>query len=231
MATRFSSSPGAHERQLMARADNPLFPEPLRRVTAADVLSAQLRDQNELKAFMEDFQALVQRAVELEPNADSEVILKLKEDLDRAYETVCGLMGDLDQIRQAIRRLVATIMAAVRRGAGADAAALARLDDEEAARALHYRLLEHPLVADLLRPDDLIGADALLPTLLSAGPEALAAALQLFTPEQLGQLIQDGHRLLASAGDPGQPRLREAAQRLAEMERHAAALADDHSAN
>ena len=169
--------------------------------------------------------------MELEPNADSEVILKLKEDLDRAYETVCGLMGDLDQIRQAIRRLVATIMAAVRRGAGADAAALARLDDEEAARALHYRLRDHPLVAALLRPDDLIGADALLPTLLSAGPEALAAALQLFTPEQLGQLIQDGHRLLASAGDPGQPRLREAAQRLAEMERHAAALADDHSAN
>ncbi|WP_297528893.1 hypothetical protein [Thiohalobacter sp.] len=231
MRPRFSLSPGAHERQLMARADNPLFPEDRRSVTAADVLSAQLRDQNELKAFMEDFQALVQRAVELEPNADSEVILKLKEDLDRAYETVCGLMGDLDEIRQAIRRLVTTIMSAVRKGAGNDAAALARLDDEDAARALHYRLLEHPLVADLLRADDLINADELLPTLLSAEPDAFAAALQLFTPEQLGQLIQDGHRLVQAAGDSRHPRLRDAAERLAEMERHAAALADDHTAN
>ncbi len=215
----------------MARADNPLFPEDRHSVTAADVLSAQLRDQNELKAFMEDFQALVQRAVELEPNADSEVILKLKEDLDRAYETVCGLMGDLDEIRQAIRRLVTTIMSAVRKGAGNDAAALARLDDEDAARALHYRLLEHPLVADLLRADDLISADELLPTLLSAESDAFAAALQLFTPEQLGQLIQDGHRLVQAAGDSRHPRLRDAAERLAEMERHAAALADDQTAN
>ena len=75
--------------------------------------------------------------------------------------------------------------------------AQAELDDEEQARAIHFRLLEQPLVADLLHPQSLIGPDDLLPTLLTAAPSELTAALEVFDAHQVVALVQQGHALLA----------------------------------
>ena len=66
-------------------------------------------------------------------------------------------------------------------------------------------LAEHPLVADLLAPDSPITAPELLPTLLCAESEALAAALQLFDPEQTRSLAEEGRDLLARLEQAGQP--------------------------
>ncbi len=108
-------------------------------------------------------------------------------------------------------------MGAVRRGAGDDPQALQELAQEESARALHYQLLEQPLVADLLAPDSPVAAEELLPTLLSSEADTLAAALQLFDPQQLRTLVQEGHALLD--GLQRQGRLPSAArERLALME-------------
>jgi hypothetical protein len=91
-------------------------------------------------------------------------------------------------------------MLAVRRGAGADPRALEELDDEEQARALHYTLLEQPLVADLLSPDTPIPPTELLATLLTAEPRELETALGLFEPALLTELVEQGEALLASRG-------------------------------
>lgn len=226
----FNRQPGAHERHLQRVHDNPLFPEARRRITEADVMQARRRDQQQLESFMEHFHKVVQRAAELDGNAQSDVILDIKEELDRCYETCSGLAGDQSQIKQAIARLVETIMRAVRKGAEHDAVALKKLDEEDQARSLHYELLETPLVADLLNPDRVVPEPDLVPTLLGAEHDALERIMALFTPEQVSAVILDARQLLQTS--PADAATLERARRnLTIMEAAATEYAGTHTVN
>ena len=140
----------------------------------------------------------------------------MKEDLDKAYEQAAGLADDQSETKEAIKKLSALIMNAVRTGAGTDQTALQELDQEEQARSSHFELLEHPLVADLLSPDSPVAEADLMPALLSAPEEELAAALALFDNDQLVVLCQQGEVLFELTDDmPEQAKKRmEQIQRL-----------------
>jgi hypothetical protein len=217
MKPQFSLYPGAQERQLIRCADNPLFPPQRRHVIQVEVNDAQRRDANEAVAFQSTFRALVQRAIELSPQEDSEVILKLKEDLDRAYEQSCGLPGDSSDIKAALKKLLDIVMRAVWSGAADDPAAQANLREEEEARAIHFQMLEEVLVADMIRPDSPIGPDELAATLLSESESAVAAATDLFDDNQLASICRSGGELLQSLPASAVPE--SARARLALMER------------
>ncbi|MAT64102.1 MAG: hypothetical protein CMN57_00460 [Gammaproteobacteria bacterium] len=226
----FSREPGAHERHLRRLYENPLFPAERRRIGDRDVLAARRRDQQHLEAFLERFHQVVQRAVNLDANVQSDVILELKEELDRCYEEAAGLAGDQSPIKEAIVKLVGTIMRAVRQGAEHDAVALRKLDEEDQARSLHYELLEEPLVADLLNPEDVIPEGDLIPTLLGSEPAVLEKVLTLFSPEQLTVMIRDARGLLENT------RLEDAAlalaaANLARIEAAATEQAGTHTVN
>jgi hypothetical protein len=205
MSLRFSTQPGRRERHLQRRHNNPLFGIPAPEASRGELDRARSADRQEAEKFEHRFVQLVQQAAGLQPNEDSEVILQLKESLDQAYEQACGLPGDWSAQKQAIAQLTALIMAAVIRGAGNDAQALEELDQEQTARAMHYRLLEHPLVADLLHPDAPVPAQDLAPTLLCVDEPSLQAALELFDPQQLTQLAEDAGAALANAAPAGPP--------------------------
>lgn len=193
----FNARPGAHERHLRRALDNPLFPPQRRKASPQDVLREQRRDYEELMDFVQRFEDLVREAAELPPNAEADVVLDLKERLDKAYEEASGLGGDIAHIREALVKLIGVTMNAVRRAAGDDdPTALEKLDMEEQARALHFELLRHPLIADLLRPDDLIPPEDLVPTLLSEDEAAVAAAIRILEPEQLALIVRDAEALL-----------------------------------
>jgi len=200
MTISYSERPGRYERHYRRRVDNPLFG--VRAVVLEDdvLLEAQRMDHEELLAFLEELRATVRRAVELKPNEDSEVVLGLKERLDRLYEQSAGLADDHGGNQAAIADLVEVIMRNVERGAAGDAQASAELAQEREARAAHFRLLQSPLVADLLHPQSVIGADELAPCLLSATEAELAQALQLFDLSQLSQLHADAADCLARCG-------------------------------
>jgi len=217
MRLLFSQLPGRHERHLMRKHDNPLFPESERTLTPSALDDAQRQDHEELVAYIEDLRKLVQEAVALGPHEQSDVILGLKERLDQAYETACRLADDQTPNKEAIQKLVAVIMQAVWKGAGNDSLAQQELQQEEAARQTHYELLEYPLVADLLDPESPIREDELLPSLLSAPQEEFEAAVTLFDPGQLVALCEQGDRLLQGRED--EPALAEARQRLADLHR------------
>jgi hypothetical protein len=217
MTLQFSTRPGAHERRLQRLWDNPLFPAQKRQVAQQDIEAAQQRDAQERERFLADFQVLLGEAVGLAPNVESDVILNLKERLDMAYERCSSLTGDVTQIKQALRELVAVIMNSVRTHAADDPQALAKLRDEDMARDTHYELQGFALVADLLREDAVIGEDDLVPTLLSESREALAAALQLFDATQLGLIFQEASALLQQRQREGLA-LPEAWTRLQEIE-------------
>jgi hypothetical protein len=192
----FSHKPGRRERHLRRRHENPLFAWPLREVAPEDLLAAQKADHEEMETFRETFRAVVQRAVELPPNAGSDEVLALKEDLERHYEQSCGLPGDHTGEQQAIGKLVALIMREVRRAAGDDHLARQELRDEEEARTIHYRLLKQPLVADVLHPESPIGTDELAPAALSAAHDELDALLEVLDADQRTLLALQGRALL-----------------------------------
>lgn len=194
--------PGPRVRHLRRRAHNPLFPPARRDVSTAEWEAAQHADAEQVRGFTVRFQGLVQEAAALQPNEESEVVLALKARLDQAYAEACALGGDLEAVKMALKRLIAAIMGAVRRGAAGDARALAELDDEELARAQQLRLLEYPLVADLMLPTSPIPGEELAASLLSAAAEELDAALWLFEAEPLAELAAQARALLADLPQP-----------------------------
>lgn len=193
----FTHRPGRRERHLRRRHENPLFAWPPAEVAPEDLLEAQRLDHEEMEAFRGSFRTLVQRAVDLPPDAGSDTVLALKEDLERHYEQACGLAEDHRREREAIVRLIGAIMRAIRAAAGPDPLARQELEDEEAAREIHFRLLTFPLVADILHPQSPITPDELVPSLLCAPFDELEAALDLFDGEQIQALTAEaGERLV-----------------------------------
>jgi len=186
------------------------------------LLEAQRLDHEELIAFVQDLRNAVAAAVDLQGSGASEVVLGLKERLEQLYERAAALAEDQSTNLAALRKLIGVIMRSVRHAAGSDPLAQAELDQGEAARALHFAQLEHPLVADLLAPDSPVEADELAPALLCEAEPGLAAALLLFDAKQLAQLCVDARALLETR-DPGRSRP-EARARLAQMEAHLAEL-------
>jgi hypothetical protein len=217
MTLPFSQRPGRHERHLLRKRDNPLFPEEERCISGAVLEEAQRLDHEELVAFITEFRGLIYQAVNLKANEDSEVILGIKEELDRSYEQACGLADDQTETKIAIRKLAQLIMGAVRKGAGDDPLALMELEQEEEARAAHFELVEHPIVADLLNPESSITEGELLPALLSESAQGLQAALELFDDTQLALLCEEGRGLLDRIEAQGD-NLKEPRQRLREIE-------------
>lgn len=196
MSIIFSQHPGCRERHLLRKYRNPLFPPDRTDFDQTRVDGARYMDEQDVEKFEKSFHQLVHEIAGLNANEDSEKILLLKERLDQCFEQCCGLGGDYDKEKQAIRHLVGVIMEAVRLGAEGDSKAIQNLQEEELARQMHYQLLSTPLVADLLNPQSPIAHDELAATLLSESDDAVSAALQIFDPGQLQVIASDIKQLL-----------------------------------
>lgn len=202
MSIPFSELPGRHERHYRRKIDNPLFGDASVTLDEQTLLEMQRLDHEELLAFLDALRQTVQSAVDLKPNVGSEVILQLKEQLDRLYEQSAGLADDHSANQSALSQLLEVIMRKVEAGATGDPQALDELAQERIARQAHFTLLKSPLVADLLHPQSAITADEFAPSLLSADESTLAAALELFDLEQLDALFDDAGRCLQACENP-----------------------------
>ena len=222
MSTRvpISNLPGRHERHFLRKLDNPLFDAPIIDFSDEGLLEAQRLDNDELVNYLTELRALVQRAITLNPNEESQVILDLKAELDQSYEKACTLADDQRGNKEAISQLLEVIMKTVSTSAGNDTLAQQQLEDEVLARTIHFRLLEHPIVADILDPDTQIQPQELVAALLSESEEGLAATLEIFDAEQLEQTLADARQLLGSMDpipDDAQARFRQIENCLADL--------------
>lgn len=227
MTVPFSALPGRHERHYRRRIANPLFADAPATADAATLLEMQRLDHEELVAFVAELRGTVQQAVDLQPNEGSEVVLALKEQLDRLYEASAGLAEDHTGNQAAIRQLLEVIMRNVERGAVGDPQAISELEQERIARETHFQLLQSPLVADLLHPHGTIPPGDLAATLLSAARDDLEAALQLFDQAQLTQLHADAAACLRACDAPPAS----AAARLEQIAARLASLRSQHPLN
>lgn len=204
MALQFSSSPGCRERHLQRKVGNPLFPESERSVTQAQVDEARRLDAEEQRAFDEQFRALLEEASGLSGSVDTEVILEMKERLDRLYDQCAGLGGDHTREKQALQQFNQVLMAAIQGAAAGDPMAAQELEQEQSAREMHLKLLEYSLVPDLLRADSPIGAHELVPTLLSQDRETVQVVMSLFDEQQQEEIRTEARALVEDLAQRGE---------------------------
>ncbi len=210
---------GMHERHLQRKDGNTLFALPPADYSSEEYLQAQQRDKEELYRFHDEMREVIQQAIELDANVESEVVLELRGKLDQLYTRCSGFGSHCKEHKQNIRKLIDLVMKAVWQAAGDDPQARMELEQEEMARQQHFRMLEYPLVADLLLPDTPIEHDELLPTLLHASMEELEAVLWMFEPAQLQLLCMEAAKLLEQRKAEGQ-QLEEAWKKLTLMQEH-----------
>jgi hypothetical protein len=202
MMLKFSVKPGFWERHMQRKAENPRLFSLAAAPQQADVEAARQRDQLERMRFQAAFKQLLQDMVALQGAADTEVVLQLKERIDRLYIHSQG-DASLTSEAEALLKLHTVVMTAVIRASAGDPLAREEIEQEQVAHAMHLRLLEHPLTAHLLRADSPIDADELVPTLLSESPATLRVVLSMFDAAQLYALCGDARRLLDTLQPPG----------------------------
>jgi len=210
----FSKQAGRRERMLKRQFENPLFGDIS--IEPFDIQDARREDSADVETFINEFRHLVVQVTELEPSADAELVLKLKEALDKTYEASAGLAGDQSEIREMIKRLLGIMMQSMWKAVGNDAMGISKLEMEEQARQAHFALLEHPFIADLLAPDSMINEALMVPSLLSESAETVILAVQLFDPEQQQLVYQQGVELLKQL-DAEHPRVQQAHERLQDI--------------
>lgn len=216
MTLHFSAKPGPRERHLQRKNNNPLFAVP-RAITQQDIQLAQQQDLIAMQQFMEQFRELVQRAVTLDKNVESEVILLLKAQLEQQYAVCSGLAGQPVAIQEALRKLITAISSTLRATSRDDPHALEKLRNDEEHTALHLQLCDHLIVSDLLNPDGIIGSEEQIPALLNEPQDSLRAALALYPPERIVVMVEEARLLLKEIESQGHS-LMAAWQRLAQME-------------
>ena len=199
-----SENPGAHERHLIRRHQNILFAERSTEIGSDSLQQTQKLDHDILQQFMLDFREVMNATVALKPNEDSEVILAVKDKLDKLYATSNSVADDQTKVQQSLRKLIDVVMQSVKKGAENDPQAMQELAQEESAREAHFAFLQSKLVADILDPDSPIENEDLLPTLLCAEKDDLALATQLFDKEQITFILQQGKVLLDQLNSDGQ---------------------------
>ena len=195
---KFTTHPGAFERHLQRKYNNPLFPEADQHLFIAEIEQARQKDRQDQQAFLTAFEQSVQQAAQLTGSVDAEIILELKQELERLYVHSCSLAGDLDQHRQAILKLIKICMSTIEKGASDDVIALQKLRDENTAREMFFTLLETKLVADLIRGDEIISATELIPSLLSESPQQITQVLELFDSDQVDEIFEQANDFIAS---------------------------------
>lgn len=198
-----SNNPGAFERHLLRKDNNPLFGNRKTTIDNDSLMQAQKKDHEILEQFMLDFREVMSLTVAFKPNEESDVILEVKDKLDKLYATSVSVADDQSRIRESIKKLINVIMQSVRKGADNDAHALQELDQEDMAREANFAFLESNLVADILDPDSPIKDQDLVPTLLSANKDDLALANQLFDREQLTYILTEAETLLNKLDSEG----------------------------
>ena len=192
-----SDNPGAFERHLIRKKNNPLFTDRQTKVNSKTLMEAQKKDHEILQQFMLDFKDTMFKAVDFKPNEDSEKILEIKDSLDKLYATSSTIADDQTRIKESIKKFLEVIMQAVRKGAGDDMQALQELEQEDNAREANFAFLNSKLAADILDPDSPIEDIDLIPTLLSvADKDELALVVQLFDQEQISYILQEAEKLL-----------------------------------
>lgn len=175
---KWTDNPGCFERHLRRRFQNPLFPHERQNVSREDLEKAQARDAEELGEFLREFRNLTER----------EKVLVEMRDVPAAY-----FLEQSRIIGELIKKAAALGGSAfehypelvLRRGLIEDLLGqesfssdfVEKLDQIKMMHEIRSESTDHPLVAQMARPDTPISRDDVFATVLTEGPIAIRAVL------------------------------------------------------
>jgi hypothetical protein len=189
-----ASLTGCFERHLLRQKDNPLFGSP--QFDTGQIKVAQQQDYQEAQKFVDQFTSTVEEIANLPDNVESDIILKLKNDIEKLYEESCRFESSFSAQKEALLKLYHLLYDKILASVGDDQTALGQLKNEKIAHDLNIELLKHSLVSDLLRQDSPIQQNQLIACLLNEEIDALEMVANLFDPQQLDELIHQAKLLI-----------------------------------
>ncbi len=201
---RWSARPGAAERHLQRRHNNPLFPLHRRMVTAHEVYEARLADAQALQDIrneLDEVSRSFSQTTELPLNWQS-FLEGYRDHVDRLDESRLVAGGQNASVGDAIARLRTDILSTWRASIHKNPHSLATLEQEEAKRAERRALLYGcDWTAQLLSHRSLIPPEEVVPALLSESPSELEKAVTGLQAEpglhpMLAQCCATAHRLV-----------------------------------
>ncbi|MCC8395944.1 tryptophan leader peptide [Paraburkholderia sp. MMS20-SJTR3] len=210
---QWSTEPGAAERHLQRRHNNPLFPLHRQMVTAHEVFEARLADAQSLQDIrgeLGELRRAFSETTELPLNWQS-FLEAYRDRVDRLDERRLVAGGQSTALAEAIAGLRAEILATWRASIHKSPHSLAALEQDEAQRSERRALLYGcDWTAQLLSHGSLIPPDEVVPALLSEPAAELDKAVSGLHSEPrlhetLAQCRASAHRLvneLRAAGHP-----------------------------
>lgn len=205
-AMEFSEWPGAWERHIIRRHEFPMFFLDQAAPGMRELAQAQLLDKSELAQLETELAQLVSRCTEISESADIDVIRAIKTDLDRCYDSACGMGADLNEQKEALTLLNEVITTAIRRTLrDDDEHARLLLIKQESVRMRHLTRLNYPIVCDLLREVSSIPAQELAAAMLCETDEAFTVALEVLDPHSKRELLADINKLAVKLSDAPKP--------------------------
>lgn len=203
----FSEWPGAWERHIVRKTNFPLLFTDKSPPVLRDLEQAQLLDQQELAQLELELAGLLEKCSTITESSDIAHITRIKKDLDRCYDTACGLCADLTEQKEALTMLNEVITTAIRRALRSDDEhGRLLLIKQESVRMRHLARLTYPIVCDLLRSVCPIPAAEIPAAMLSETDEAFTVALEV--------MDENKRKYLAEGIDTISARLKEKAKAL-----------------
>ena len=187
---RWSKKPGAYERQLQRRHNNPLFSPESRIVTAKEVYEARLLDDQDQAAYRKDVAALIESMPDELPFDWHTFLNGMREKIDNQIERSAGIGGDINDVIEALRKMRTNIINTWRIALGNNKDALAALEKaEKFVNAPEYvEMLGNEFFRQLCRKNGPIPPTEVLPSLLTENPETIRVVVKFLGGE--GGLIK-----------------------------------------
>jgi hypothetical protein len=186
-AWRFSAQPGAHERHLQRRHNNLLFPLARREVSAAEALSARIKDAQALETARNNVRRIHQ---EFESGAWAFDLDATRQLIEAAQEQVIGAGGDTAGLEEVLREWRKVVIDAWRAQLSDNPEKLERLDSAESLHAKNQTVRLTSFNCQLTNDSGAIPKDEIVPAVLCEAPAVVGAFLEAL-PEDVRQTARE----------------------------------------
>ncbi|SEB96914.1 hypothetical protein SAMN02787142_0645 [Burkholderia sp. WP9] len=210
---KWSAQPGAVERHLQRRYNNPLFPLHRRMVTSGDVYEARIADNRALADIHEELAQVAREFLSQgeRPSNWHPFLSNLRERLDKLEDRRILAGGQNAALASAIAELRGDVMAVWRSAVQKNRPSLAALEQAEALRGeRHVAMYASDWMTQLLSHASQIPPEEVVASMLSERPDELEKAVSILQAnpqlhETLTNCRSAGHRLVAEVRASGQP--------------------------
>ena len=199
----WSTNPGAFERHLIRRYNNPLFAPERREITHAEIDEAKAQDARDIQRLDENWNRLIAEIRALPEKITSSTVDDLRERIDELIQIGLGIGGHAHGITSKAKELRQMLIQTWAKGLEGHPDAKLALEKSERFNQEYGARFENPFVAELSRENSPIPEEEIIASLLTEKPETIAIVLSFSEPDPRQSIRQSAIALLRGAIEEG----------------------------